>query len=220
MTALRHFTFRGLMTESERALWRTDSLPDYYRSPVCQLLDDGRHYQAWEVSHARLMHRIADGAQPRGQALALRATSLSLIHRRGLFDYLRNHGVRGKVRERMLQAFYGPIDYRTAVLTEHRQFVLAASSGYCTDVLVGSIHDGEGARLIERYARLYRDYFEVFGHFVTAEMTEEADVASALKPIMLRRRTDVARLRGTILTPPRHGLLDRRRSHNFAAASA
>jgi hypothetical protein len=218
MTALRQFTFRGLMTESERALWRTDSLPAYYRSPVCQLLDDGRQYHLWEVSHARLMQQVARGAHPVGQALALRATSLSLIHRRGLFDYLRNHGVHGKVREGLFEAFYGPIDYRAAVLTEHRQFVLAASSGYCSDVLVGSIHDGEGARLIERYARLYRDYFEVFGFFVTAEMNDEPDVARALKPIMLRRRTDVARLRGTILTPPRHGFQGRHRSHHLAAA--
>ena len=220
MSALRQFTFRGLMTESERALWRTDSLPDYYRSPVCQLLDDGRHYRLWEVSHARLMQQVAHGAQPVGQALALRATCLSLIHRRGLLDYLRNHGVRGKVRERMFEAFYGPIDYRAAVLTEHRQFVLAASSGYCSDVLVDSIHDGDGARLIEHYARLYRDYFEVFGFFVTAEMSGEPDVAHALKPIMLRRRTDVARLRGTILAPPRHGLLGKRRSFDLAASAA
>jgi hypothetical protein len=218
MTALRQFTFRGLMTESERALWRTDSLPDYYRSPVCQLLDDGRQYHSWEVSHARLMQQVAHGAQPTGQALALRATSLTLIHRRGLFDYLRNHGVHGKVRERLFEAFYGPIDYRAAVLTEHRQFVLAASSGYCSDVLVGSIHDGEGARLIARYARLYRDYFEVFGFFVTAEMNDEPDVARALKPIMLRRRTDVARLRGTILAPPRPRLFGKRWSHDLAAA--
>lgn len=220
MSALRAVTFRGLMTESERALWRTDVLPDYYRDPVCQLLGDGRHYHLWEVSHARLMQQVAHGARPVGQALALRATSLRLIHRQGLFDYLRTHYVRGKARERLFEVFYGPVDYRAAVLTEHRHFVFAASSGYCADILVASIHDEEGARLIERYATLYHDYFEVFGHFVMAELNEEPEVAQAIKPIMLSRRTDVDRLRGDILTPTRPRFFGRRWSDNLAAATA
>ncbi len=215
----RPLTFRGLMTESERALWRTDSLPDYYRSPVCQLLDDGRHYHVWEASHARLMQQVVHAAQPVRQALALRATSLRLIHRRGLFDYLGTHVVRGTVRERLFEVFYGPVDFRAALLTEHRHFVRAASSAYCADVLGASIDDGEGARLIERYALLYRIYFEAFGLFVTAELTDDLDLAGVLKPIMLRRRTDVDRLRVDILTPRRQGFFGRRRSDNLAAAS-
>ena len=219
MTALRPLTFRGLMTESERALWRTDALPDYYRDPVCQLLDDGRRYHYWETSHARLMRDIAHAARPVGQVLALRATSLRLIHRRGLFDYLRAHEVGAAVRARLFQVFYGPVDFHEAVLKEHRHYLLAASSGYCTEVLVAAVQDSDGLRLIERYEGMYRDYFEVFGHFITAELTDESAIACALRPIMLRRRTDVERLRGDILTAPPPRPFGRRWSDRLPAVS-
>ena len=203
MAVYRIFTFNRLMTESERALWRTDSHPDYYRGPICQLLDDGRRYQHWEASHSLLMRHVADAARPLPQALALRATAVRLVHRRGLFDYARAHQVRGVVRERLFAAFYGAVDYRAAVLREHRQYVLAASSGYCSEVLVGSMEDTHSLRLIERYERMYRDYFEVYGRFISAEATGDHELAMALKSIMLKQRAAVDGLRGAMLAPVR-----------------
>jgi hypothetical protein len=200
MARLKSLSFTRLMDESERALWRAEGLPDYYRLPIRQVLYDCMRYRSWEASHARLMHQAADAARPIGQAFSLRETTLHMIHRRGLFDYLRAHDVRGTARERLFEVFYGPMDFRGAVLLEHRQYLLAASSGYCGEVLVESIHDGSGSKLLDRYEELYRDYFEIFGRFVTAEVTGDRELVSVLRPAMLRQRAITGRLRSQILS--------------------
>jgi hypothetical protein len=199
MAHLRSLTFARLMDVSERALWRTDSLPDYYRVPICQVLDDGTRYRRWEVSHARLMQQAARARQLLEQTTALRKTAIRMIHRRGLFDYLRAHDVRGAARERLFEVFYGPMDFSGAVLCEHRQYLLAASSGYCSEVLVDALHDREGARLIERYEDLYHDYFEAFGRFIAAEVIGDRELVSVLRPLMLGQRASADRLRAQIL---------------------
>jgi ABC-type microcin C transport system permease subunit YejB len=200
MARLQSLTFKRLMDESEQALWRADCLPDYYRLPLRQVLHDCTRYHSWEVSHARLMRQVARAGQPIGQAFSLREATVRMIHRRGLFDYLRTHKVRGAARKRLFEVFYGPMDFREAVLCEHRQYVLAASSGYCGEVLVESIHDNHGLGLLNRYEEVYRDYFEVFGRFVTAEVTGERDLVSVLRPAMLQLRVATNRLRAQILT--------------------
>lgn len=188
------------MDESEQALWRADCLPDYYRLPIRQVLDDCARYHSWEINHALLMRQVARAGEPLGQAFSLRQTTLRMIHRRGLFDYLRTHHVRGCARERLLEIFYGPMDFRTAVLCEHRQFVMAASSGYCGEVLVDSIHDRHGLSMLERYEDMYCDYFEVFARFVTSEVTGDRELVSVLRPAMLTQRARTDRLRAQILS--------------------
>jgi hypothetical protein len=121
MARLQSLTFKRLMDESERALWRADRLPDCYRLPIRQVLYDCARYHCWEVNHARLMRHAARAQQPIGQAFSLRETTMRMIHRRGLFDYLRTHDVRGAARERLFEVFYGPMDFHAAVLCEHRQ---------------------------------------------------------------------------------------------------
>jgi hypothetical protein len=108
--------------------------------------------------------------------------------------------VRGCARERLLEVFYGPMDFRMAVLCEHRQYVMAASSGYCGEVLVETMHDSRGLSMLDRYEDLYRDYFEIFGRFVTAEVTGDRDIVSVLRPAMLRQRALANRLRAQILS--------------------
>jgi len=206
------------MTESERALWRTETVPAYYRHPIAQLLEDVQRYQFWEFSHARLMRNIALAARPPAQILALRETGVRLIHRRGLVDFLRSNSVGGAMRAHLIKTFYGPIDYREAVINEHRHFLVTASSAWCTEVLFGSLHDDEGRCRLNRYERLYSAYFEMFGQFVTADFAGESDLACALKPMMLRRRIDLARLRGEILQPPRVCTPGRRWTDSLLAA--
>jgi hypothetical protein len=200
MARLQGLSFKRLMDASEQALWSADCLPDYYRVPIRQVLYDCMRYRSWEANHARLMQQAADAARPVGQAFSLRETTVRMIHRRGLFDYLRMHEVRGAARERLFEVFYGPMDFRAAVLCEHRQYLLAASSGYCGEVLVDSIQDSSGSRLLDRYEELYRDYFEIFSRFVTAEVTGDRKLIAVLRPAMLRQRAIANRLRSQILS--------------------
>lgn len=199
MALSQSLTFKRLMDESEQALWRADLLPDYYRVPIRHVLNDGVRYHSWEVSHAKLMRNAATAREPRTQAFSLRETTLRMIHRRGLFDYLRTHKLTGAARERLFEIFYGPMDFRGAVLYEHRQYVLAASSGYCGEVLIEAVDDTRGLEMLDRYEELYRDYFEVFGRFVTAEVTGDQSLVSVLRPAMLYQRAVTDRLRLQIL---------------------
>jgi hypothetical protein len=195
-------TFVQLMTESERALWTTDSQPEYYRVPVSRLLDDGRQYSLWESSHARRMREVADCARQSEQAMALRHMAVRLIHRRGLVDYLRNHQIVGAHRQQLFQMFYGRTDYREAVITEHRQYVVAASSGYCAEVLVDAVHDANGFKLLERYQSLYTQYFQIFSQYCRAEFNGDAELAGALRPTMLEHRSYANLVRRQILVEP------------------
>lgn len=195
-------TFVQLMTESERALWRTDSQPEYYRVPVSRLLDDGRQYSLWESSHARRMREVADCPRQTQQAMALRRMAVRLVHRRGLVDYLRNHQIVGSHRQQLFQMFYGRTDYREAVITEHRQYVVAASSGYCAEVLVDAVHDANGFKLLERYQNLYTQYFQIFSQYCRSEYAGDLELAAALKPTMLEHRSYANLVRRQILVEP------------------
>ena len=195
-------TFVQLMTTSERALWSTDAQSDYYRVPVARLLDDGRQYQIWEASHARQMRGIAHCNAPVAQAMELRKLALRLIHRRGLVDYLRAWKVVGERRAQLFTMFYGFIDYREAVITEHRQYIMAASSGLCTEVLVDAVNDSNGFKLLARYQRLYAQYFQTFSEYGRAEYAGEQELAAALKPAMLEQRSYANLVRRQILVQP------------------
>jgi hypothetical protein len=188
------------MTQSERALWRTDSQPEYYRSPVGQLLDDGEQYRVWENKHSLLMRHVADCVRTTQQTLALRKVAVKMIHRRGLIDYIKLFSVRGRTRENLFQAFYGPMDFREAVILEHRQYILAASSGYCVEVLVDAVKDPNGFQMLERYQQLYRDYYGIYAQFLRAEQDDDRELMAAMRPTMLEYRAYLDRLRATILS--------------------
>jgi hypothetical protein len=188
------------MDQSESALWHTDSLPDYYRRPVTQLLDDGSQYSAWENRHSLIMRHVADCSRPHDQVLELRRAAVKMIHRRGLVDYLRNFSVRGAAREDLIHAFYGPKDYREAVIAEHHQYIQAASSGYCMEKLTDTVQDVHGLQLLERYQILYRDYFGMYGQFLQSERTAEEEMMAALRPTMKEYRSYLDKLRAQIFT--------------------
>ena len=202
MTRPAPVTFVQLMTESERALWTTDTQPEYYRVPVSRLLDDGRQYGLWEATHARQMRQIADCSRQVAQAMELRKLAMQLVHRRGMVDYLRDFKIVGEHRGQLFRMFYGPTDLNEAVLTEHRQYVMAASSGYCAEVLVDAVNDANGFKLIERYQSLYTLYFQIFSQYSRAEFIGDVELAAALKPTMLEHRSYANLVRRHILVEP------------------
>jgi hypothetical protein len=202
MARTHPITFVQLMFDSERALWKTDTHPEYYRGPLANLLDDGAQYGKWEAYHARHMREVADCARQSQQAVALRKIAIQCVHRRGLIDHLRVSQIVGDERKRLFEVFYGPTDHHKAVITEHRQYILAASTGYCAEVLVNSISDFNGARLLDRYQRLYAQYFQIFAQYMQADYRGDEELAGALRPTMLEYRAFANRSRRQILVQP------------------
>ena len=108
----RRLSHDRLMEESQRRLANAvlSKLP-YEERVATRLLDSARDYRRWESEHATLMQRIAVERLPGVQKAQLLNFSLSLIHRKALFEYLRDEQVRGTRRLEIMAHFSAHRDY-------------------------------------------------------------------------------------------------------------
>lgn len=187
---------KALMDESEQALWTAAQKNSGTDARIAkQILNDSKVHGLWEARHAELVRPVAEHNSRVPQVLALRELEVRLVHRRALIDHLREHQIRGAERERLFRVFYGPRDFRDAVLAEHRQYMLAVSSRVSTDHLIDVMHDPASAQLIARYEELYARYFDLYCYVVGNEDQTSADAA---KLLMTHARRETEKLRGQI----------------------
>ncbi len=150
------------MSESEYALHNaSDSSSPRELRIVDTVLQDGPLYRVWESQHADLLLPVAEYSNKKRQIVALRNAKVQLVHRRALFGYLRSNGVRGGERRQLFRIFHQTLDYHSAVLAEHRQYMLAVSSRISTDHLIDIMNDPRSKSLPRQYEELYRLYFEM-----------------------------------------------------------
>src|SRR6185437_10465948 len=99
-----------LMEESEMriAVASREGTPDE-RLVAGRVLESVSSYQQWELSHESLMRSVAAQSRLAGQLAALRTTAFSLMHRKALFEYLRERNVTGSKRHKLLAAFDEPL---------------------------------------------------------------------------------------------------------------
>ncbi|MEJ1962510.1 MAG: hypothetical protein WDO56_13595 [Gammaproteobacteria bacterium] len=98
-------------------------------------MEDTRLYRHWEAEHDRLMRGVASETRLNRQATVLRSACFGLIHRKAMFDYLRQHRVTGRDRHAVFELIYGDQDYVKAVVAEHANYVRSASSLLCSNYL-------------------------------------------------------------------------------------
>jgi len=198
-----------LMRESEAHVEVTARTGDAEQRLITgRLLAEPRAYLRWEAEHSRLMLKVADHRRVPQQALELRATSLALIHRKALFEYLRDRRVTGAARHQVLELFYGMRDYATSVIAEHGHYLRSASSGYCSCHLGGVLlRDPAFDAAITRYEVRYTDYFRVFCDAALIERgamppgrTLAGTEASRVLPVYLKEQ--LRYVRGQILRMP------------------
>src|SRR5918995_6968761 len=113
----RRLSHARLMEESQLRLANAalSGPPDEERVAT-RILDDARGYRRWEDEHATLMRPIAAERLPGVQRAQLLNISLSLIHRKALFEYLRDEQVRGTRRQEIMAHFFSHRDYSSAVV--------------------------------------------------------------------------------------------------------
>lgn len=173
---------RCLMDESEQALSdAVQSAPTLESRIAKQVLADHKTYRLWESRHADLVRPVAEQSRRGPQVLALRSIEARLLHRRALIEHIRERQIFGAVRDKLFHVFYGPKDPIDAIITEHRQYVLAVSSRISADHLINVMHDPVSIHLLEVYESIYREYFELYCFMVT---TEDAAIADAVGPVM------------------------------------
>src|SRR5689334_21069045 len=106
------FKHARLMEESEMRVVAAsqEGTPDE-RLVATRVLENPTSYQLWERGHDSLMRAVAEPARLERQLGVLRTTAFSLMHRKALFEYLRERNVTGVKRHRLLAMFYGPLEY-------------------------------------------------------------------------------------------------------------
>lgn len=148
------------MAESEKGLFAAiASRHDRWGHVAEAVVYDCRKFSAWEARHARMLEPVAAAGRWGSTVGVLRSVEMDLVHRRALFETLREQRIRGQCRDRLFQIFYGPRDFQNSVLAEHFQYQLAAASSVTAVRLSAVCNDRAGSHLLARYENAYRKYF-------------------------------------------------------------
>lgn len=125
-----------------------------------RLLECATTYQSWENEHASMMRNVAAERLPAAQRESMLTASFSLIHRKALFEYLREKRLRGREREALIQHFFPQRDYVDSMRVEHMQYVRSAASYLCVGHVGRDLmFDALFAEPLAEYEDMYREYF-------------------------------------------------------------
>jgi hypothetical protein len=197
------FRHDRLMEESELRVQMSVHLHSPADTVASRLLGCAASYRRWEAEHGHLMRTVSAHGRLEAQISALRATLFGLVHRRALFEYLRERQITGSKRHRLLSLFYGCRDYTNAVLTEHAKYVRYSSSYVCTHYLGEHLmHDAAFDEPLQLYEEWFAEYFRAYCDMELAETELERDACvplDALKPLLKHRLTEA---RQAILAMP------------------
>jgi hypothetical protein len=150
-----------------------------------RLLESPSAFRAWEGEHSVLMREVANPSLRRTQAALLKKATFRLIHRKALFEYLRDERIRGSVRRRIIVSFHPAQDYTRSVISEHGLYLRKACSFLCASHVGGNVVRDPGFFDPMRcYQELYAEYFQIFcsTHFGTD--TAETEPQRELLPLL------------------------------------
>ncbi len=153
-------------------------------------------YSEWETGHSNLMQRVCQPTRLRAQIVQMRATTLRLIHRRAVFEYLRDRRITGAQRHRFIEMFYGSRDYASSVVVEHGHYTRSWASASCSRYIgTAVLRDPAFDAPLAEYEQWYGEYFRMFCDLQLAS-EDDADFTcgKALLPF-LKDRCEPARER-------------------------
>ena len=165
-----------------------------------RLLDSPSAFGTWESEHSGLMLEIANPSFRRTQAALLKKASFRLIHRKALFEYLRDEGIRGSMRRRIIVHFHPAQDYTRSVIAEHGLYLRKACSFMCTSHVGGNVvRDSGFFDPMLRYQELYAEYFQVFCSTYFSTDPTETELQAELLPLL---KHQLEECRKAIMNPP------------------
>jgi hypothetical protein len=151
-----------------------------------RLLESPAAFRTWESEHSGLMREVANPSFKRTQAALLKKATFRLVHRKALFEYLRDERIRGAVRRRIIGAFHPAQDYTRSVIAEHGLYLRKACSFLCTSHVGGNVvRDSSFFDPMRRYQELYAEYFQIFcsTHF-GADSVDNIEPQAELLPLL------------------------------------
>jgi hypothetical protein len=159
-----------------------------------RLLESPKAFDTWENEHSGLMLEVANPSFKRTQAALLKKATIRLIHRKALFEYLRDEQIRGDVRRRIIAHFHPTQDYTRSVISEHGLYLRKACSFLCTSHVGGNVVRDPGFYdPMTCYQELYAEYFQIFCSTYFGTQADDAASRSALLPL-LKHRLEQCRL--------------------------
>ena len=163
-----------------------------------RILENLKDFRRWEDEHASLMRGIAAERYPEAQKRALLLVSLGLIHRKALFEYLRDRQVRGTVRHRVIEHFFSRRDYTTSVVAEHGKFLRSTASYLCSSHVGRSVmYDAIFDEPLVEYEELYNEYFCSYCDFVL--MPPEDPIAATTQMLLGPMKAQITQWRQALL---------------------
>jgi len=157
-----------------------------------RLLQHPCSYQEWEHQHSQLMQRICQPARLRTQIVRMRAATLALIHRRSVFEYLRDRRITGAKRHHYIALFYGSRDYASSVIVEHGHYTRSWISASCSRFIGTEIfRDPAFEAPLAAYEQWYGEYFRAF---CDLELANTETVSTACEQALLPYLKERARL--------------------------
>ncbi len=198
------------MDESERALLEATSSPVARTARIAgHVVSDAKIHRIWESTHADLVRPVAEERRRVPQLIELRKAEVRLTHKRALIDYIRKHQVKGSNRDRLFAAFYGPRETTDAIVSEHRQYMVAVSSRISTDYIIDLMCDPVSMDLVRLYENAYDQYFELFCFAASAENSAMSDAVRATMRDVAQRAKRIRKRLGEIRPDNRFASFDR-----------
>ena len=161
-----------------------------------RILENPVVWQQWENEHSGLMRQIASGLRTRDDVL--KHAALRLIHRKALFEYLRDNDVRGDVRRRIFASFHPTYGYARAVVAEHGEYLRKACSYLCTSHVGELIQDPGFEGPMQRYETLYGEYFQIYCSSFFGDEDDEIANQRSLLPLL---KAELDACRTAIMNP-------------------
>ncbi len=195
-----------LMRESEKCLENAARAGDERQQLVAgRILGSVSLWCQWETEHQALVREVTRYTGAEAQSMALRSGALGLIHRKALFEYLRESKPGDAARRRIIGYFRGALQYTDAVISEHGQYLRSAGSHLCVHHLgVAVLLDGVFQSPVARYEELYTEYFHAFCETLIAGVDTQA--AAQQRSVLPLLKHEVTRLHASILTLPRSAI--------------
>jgi hypothetical protein len=155
------YTFEQLMEVSDRRLTRVAASGSGADRLVAErIIGCPSEYEGWEREHARLMQRVATHGRASRQVSALLGVALELMHRKALFEYLRDKRIVGADREKLF-AYFRASDYPRACVQEHANYLRSVASFVCVRAIGTALLKDPAFDLpLGRYQAAYTRYFE------------------------------------------------------------
>jgi len=168
-----------------------------------RILKNPGAYRRWEAEHDRLMRAVSEQARLARQVVVLRSTAFTLVHRKALFEYLRDREITRARRHRLFALFYGIRDYANAVLAEHGNYVRCSSSYLCAYHLAEHLmQDAAFDEPLRMYEQWYSEYFRAFCDVALAETEEEKQAIASMDSLRPLLKHQLAEARQAILEMP------------------